>query len=56
VFEITPSRGYNETNFKEDLKKLYKLVGVDGKHTVFLLKASQATDEGKYLFFLFFLL
>lgn len=31
VFEITLTRGYGEVEFKEDLKKLYQLLGVDNK-------------------------
>ena len=31
VFEITLTRGYGEFEFKEDLKKLYSLLGVDNK-------------------------
>lgn len=47
MFQITLSRGYNEANFKEDLKKLYNLIGVDNKPTVFLFTTSQVADEGK---------
>jgi dynein heavy chain len=47
VFQITLSRGYNETSFKEDLKKLYNLLGIDKKPTVFLFTAAQVADEGK---------
>jgi dynein heavy chain, axonemal len=31
VFEITLTRGYDETAFREDLKKLYTLLGVENK-------------------------
>ena len=38
VFEITIARGYNEDAFKENLKELYKIAGVDegGSKVVFL--------------------
>ena len=31
VFEITLTRGYDETMFREDLKQLYTLLGADNK-------------------------
>ena len=31
VFEITLTRGYDETLFREDLKQLYTLLGSDNK-------------------------
>ncbi|KAJ8924399.1 hypothetical protein NQ315_007195, partial [Exocentrus adspersus] len=46
VFEITLCRGYNETMFKEDLKKLYNRLGVEKKKTVFFFTASQIVEEG----------
>lgn len=46
MFEISLSRGYNETLFKEDLKKLYNQLGVSNKATVFLFTASQVVEEG----------
>jgi dynein heavy chain len=49
VFQITLSRGYKEASFKEDLKKLYNLVGVDRKPTVFLFTAAQVAEEGKFI-------
>lgn len=49
VSQITLSRGYKEASFKEDLKKLYKLVGVDRKPTVFLFTAAQVAEEGKFV-------
>ena len=36
VFEITLSRGYGETEFREDLKVLFGLVGGENKKVVFL--------------------
>ncbi|XP_049816413.1 dynein axonemal heavy chain 10 [Schistocerca nitens] len=46
VFMITLSRGYNETSFKEDLKQLYYLLGVEKKPTVFVFTAAQVAEEG----------
>ncbi|CAH2003821.1 unnamed protein product, partial [Acanthoscelides obtectus] len=46
VFEITLCRGYNETMFKEDLKKLYSQLGIDRKPTVFFFTAGQIVEEG----------
>lgn len=31
VFEITLTRGYDETMFREDLKQLYSMLGSDNK-------------------------
>lgn len=41
VFEITISRGYNETSFREDLKVLYNIAGVKRKKVVFLFTGAQ---------------
>ncbi|XP_017781324.1 PREDICTED: dynein heavy chain 10, axonemal [Nicrophorus vespilloides] len=46
MFEIMLCRGYNETSFKEDLKKLYYQLGVDRKPSVFLFTAAQVAEEG----------
>ncbi|KAH8382819.1 hypothetical protein KR009_005420 [Drosophila setifemur] len=46
VFEITISRGYNETAFREDLKVLYSIAGVKRKKVVFLFTAAQVAEEG----------
>ncbi|XP_064550918.1 dynein axonemal heavy chain 10 [Drosophila montana] len=46
VFEITISRGYNETSFREDLKILYNIAGVKRKKVVFLFTAAQIAEEG----------
>ncbi|XP_017478046.1 PREDICTED: dynein heavy chain 10, axonemal [Rhagoletis zephyria] len=46
VFEITVARGYNETTFRDDLKRLYTMVGVERKKTVFLFTAAQIVEEG----------
>lgn len=46
VFEITLSRGYDETMFRDDLKKLYTMLGADNKKVVFLFTDSHVVDEG----------
>ena len=45
IFEITLSRGYNETSFREDMKSLYNMVGAENKRIVFLFTASHVVDE-----------
>ncbi|XP_066245712.1 dynein axonemal heavy chain 10 isoform X2 [Euwallacea similis] len=45
VFTISLCRGYNETTFKGDLKKLYTQLGVDRKPTVFFFTAAQVVEE-----------
>lgn len=44
-FEIDQSRGYNYDSFQEDLRTLYKMAGVEGKDTVFLLTDTQVWWE-----------
>lgn len=46
VFQIALSRGYNEASFREDLKKLYTIIGVENNPTVFIFTASQIAEEG----------
>jgi len=45
MFSIIVSKTYNETSFKEDLKKLFLMVGVDNKPAVFFLTQAQVSDE-----------
>lgn len=45
IFSIILSRGYNEMSFKDDLKKLFTMVGVENKSTVFFLTQSQISEE-----------
>ncbi|KAM8972622.1 dynein axonemal heavy chain 2 [Pelodytes ibericus] len=45
VFQLEVTRGYRKQEFREDLKKLYRLAGVDGRPSVFLLTDTQITDE-----------
>ncbi|KAM9330540.1 dynein axonemal heavy chain 6 [Gastrophryne carolinensis] len=44
-FQIELSRGYNYDSFHEDLRKLYKMVGVEDKDTVFLFTDTQIVVE-----------
>ncbi|CAL7939586.1 unnamed protein product [Xylocopa violacea] len=45
TFQISLSRGYNEASFREDMKNLYHLVGVENQRIVFLFTSSQIVDE-----------
>src|SRR5690606_1151246 len=45
VFEITLSRGYNESNFREDLKALYEMLGIQNKKVVFLFTDAHVVNE-----------
>jgi len=42
------SRGYGENSFKEDMKRMYYLLGLEGKQVVFLFTQSQIIEEGTY--------
>ncbi|XP_066516038.1 dynein axonemal heavy chain 6 isoform X2 [Hoplias malabaricus] len=44
-FQIELSRGYNYDSFHDDLRKLYKLAGVEGQDMVFLFTDSQIVVE-----------
>ncbi|XP_075946793.1 dynein axonemal heavy chain 6 [Anarhichas minor] len=44
-FEIELSRGYNYDSFHEDLRRLYKMAGVEGKDVVFLFTDTQIVVE-----------
>nr|XP_029134611.1 dynein heavy chain 6, axonemal [Labrus bergylta] len=44
-FEIELSRGYNYDSFHEDLRRLYKMAGVEGKDMVFLFTDNQIVVE-----------
>ncbi|TRY94050.1 hypothetical protein DNTS_011956 [Danionella cerebrum] len=46
VFEIVLSRGYSETNFREDLKTLYLKLGLENKKMVFLFTDAHVAEEG----------
>jgi dynein heavy chain len=45
VFQIEISRHYRQTEFREDLRKLYATAGVDNKPTVFLFTDTQVVEE-----------
>uniref|UniRef100_A0A3B4T6A4 Dynein axonemal heavy chain 6 n=1 Tax=Seriola dumerili TaxID=41447 RepID=A0A3B4T6A4_SERDU len=44
-FEIELSRGYNYDSFHEDLRRLYKMAGVEGRDMVFLFTDTQIVVE-----------
>uniref|UniRef100_A0A3P8UAE7 Dynein axonemal heavy chain 10 n=1 Tax=Amphiprion percula TaxID=161767 RepID=A0A3P8UAE7_AMPPE len=46
VFEIALSRGYSESNFRDDLKTLYLKLGIENKKTVFLFTDGHVAEEG----------
>uniref|UniRef100_A0A8D3BG74 AAA+ ATPase domain-containing protein n=1 Tax=Scophthalmus maximus TaxID=52904 RepID=A0A8D3BG74_SCOMX len=46
VFEIALSRGYGETNLREDLKTLYLKLGIENKKVVFLFSDAHVAEEG----------
>ncbi|XP_059533127.1 dynein axonemal heavy chain 10 [Myotis daubentonii] len=46
VFEILLSRGYSESNFREDLKNLYLRLGIENKTTIFLFTDAHVVEEG----------
>uniref|UniRef100_A0A7S0KGL4 Dynein-1, subspecies f n=1 Tax=Micromonas pusilla TaxID=38833 RepID=A0A7S0KGL4_MICPS len=46
VFEITLTRGYDESMFREDLKTLYTEIGVNNRKMVFLFTDAHVADEG----------
>ena len=52
VFEISLSRGYDETNLREDLKTLYHKLGIEGKKTTFLF--TDFSTFSPFDFFVFF--
>ncbi|KAK9890592.1 hypothetical protein WA026_011959 [Henosepilachna vigintioctopunctata] len=45
TFQISVTRSYKTFEFKEDLKKLYNITGVNNKPTSFLFNDTQITDE-----------
>nr|XP_057923809.1 dynein axonemal heavy chain 2 isoform X2 [Doryrhamphus excisus] len=45
VFEVEITKQYRKLEFREDVKKLYRLTGVDSKPTVFLFNDTQIVDE-----------
>ncbi|XP_061138372.1 dynein axonemal heavy chain 2 [Syngnathus typhle] len=45
VFEVEITKQYRKLEFREDIKKLYRLTGVDNKPTVFLFNDTQIVVE-----------
>ena len=45
-FQIELTRGYSNNEFREDLKKLFLIAGVERKSVVFLFTDSQIVNEG----------
>ena len=43
--QIELTRGYGSNEFREDLKNLYKLAGIDGERVVFLFSDTQIVNE-----------
>jgi len=47
VFEITLSRGYSESSFRDDLKLLYNKLGMENKKVAFLFTDQHVAEEGE---------
>lgn len=45
LFQIIPSRGYNEASFREDMKSLYNMTGVKNKRIVFMFTSAHVKHE-----------
>jgi len=45
LFQIILSRGYNEAFFREDMKNLYNIVGLENKTVVFMFTCAHIKDE-----------
>ncbi|KAK5609612.1 Dynein heavy chain 2, axonemal [Crenichthys baileyi] len=45
VFQVEVTKQYRKQEFREDIKKLYRLAGVENKPTVFLFNDTQIVDE-----------
>ncbi|CAB0039667.1 unnamed protein product [Trichogramma brassicae] len=45
LFELSPGRGYSEVDFRDDVKRLLTIVGVNNVKTVFLFTDEQVLDE-----------
>ncbi|XP_064612357.1 LOW QUALITY PROTEIN: dynein axonemal heavy chain 10-like [Liolophura sinensis] len=46
VFQITLSRGYSESSFRDDLKILYNKLGMENKKMVFLFTDQHVVEDG----------
>uniref|UniRef100_H3DNF8 Dynein axonemal heavy chain 2 n=1 Tax=Tetraodon nigroviridis TaxID=99883 RepID=H3DNF8_TETNG len=45
VYQVEITKHYRKQEFREDIKQLYRLAGVDSKPTVFLFNDTQIVDE-----------
>nr|XP_020476144.1 LOW QUALITY PROTEIN: dynein heavy chain 2, axonemal [Monopterus albus] len=45
VFQVEVTKQYHKQEFREDIKKLYRLTGVDNKPAVFLFNDTQIVDK-----------
>ncbi|XP_076026906.1 dynein axonemal heavy chain 2 [Genypterus blacodes] len=45
IFQVEVTKVYRKQEFREDIKKLYRLTGVDNKPTVFLFSDTHIVDE-----------
>ena len=45
LFSITLSRGYSEADFREELKQMYMMLGVENKEVVFLFTDAHVVEE-----------
>jgi hypothetical protein len=45
VFQITLTRGYDEASFRDDLRKLYQMLGAENKKVMFLFTDAHVADE-----------
>ncbi|XP_070520949.1 dynein axonemal heavy chain 10 [Cardiocondyla obscurior] len=46
LFQIVLSRGYNESSFREDMKNLYNMVGLENKKIMFMFTSAHIKNEG----------
>ncbi len=46
VFQIEIAKGYGQTEWRDDLKKVLKKAGMDGKDTVFVFTDTQIVQVG----------
>ncbi|KAL1464921.1 hypothetical protein WDU94_004526, partial [Cyamophila willieti] len=46
LFTINLSRDYTESRFREDLKRVYRLLGVNNQATVFFFSGAEIVEEG----------
>jgi len=45
LFQIVLRRGYNQAFFREDIKNLYNMVGLENKRIVFMFTSAHIKDE-----------